>query len=261
MGASLIIAIGAQNAFVLVQGIRRNRPLLVAGICALTDAVLISAGVMGIGTLVASSPVLRLVAGIGGFAFLFVFGLKSFLSAGRGSSLDTGHSARPDQPALSAQSAQPARIGPDGPGIPDARGLPAGPSELEDQGNAAPQNLPAASGKSGAPASSAAAMTLKRTVLATLAISLLNPHVYLDTVIMLGTISGKFAGYGRYAFGAGAICASFIWFFSLAWCGRLLAPVFARPRSWQVLSVIVGLTVWLIALGLALDVWRQLSNW
>ena len=134
---------------------------------------------------------------------LFVFGLKSFRSARKAGSLDTG----------------------------------------ADSGSASPS------------------MTLKRTVRATLAISLLNPHVYLDTVIMLGAISARFAGQTRYAFGAGAICASLLWFFSLTWCGRLLAPVFARPRAWQFLAVIVGLTVWLIAFGLALDVWRQLATW
>lgn len=209
IGASLIIAIGAQNAFVLVQGIRRNHHLLVAGICALVDALLISAGVLGIGAIVASSPVLRLIAGVGGVLFLFVFGLKSFLSVRK-------------QETLSANG---------------------GPNS--------------ASGRQGDDRTA----NLKRTVLATLAVSLLNPHVYLDTVIMLGAISGNHAGDARYAFGLGAMSASFIWFFTLSWCGGLLAPVFAKPRAWQVLSVIVGLTVWAIAFGLAREVWLQVRAW
>ncbi len=198
MGASLIIAIGAQNAFVLVQGIRRNHPLPVAGLCALLDAILISVGVLGLGTLVASIPALRLIAGIGGALFLFVFGLKSLLRARERQSLTADVRAEKQK-------------------------------------------------------------SLQRTLLATLAVSLLNPHVYLDTVVMLGAISGSYAGNGRYLFGLGAVCASLCWFFLLAQCGKWLAPVFSRPRAWQVLNVLVCIIVWFIAFGLARGVWREFA--
>ncbi len=198
MGASLIIAIGAQNAFVLVQGIRRNHHVPVAGLCALLDAILISAGVLGLGTLVASSPVLRLIAGIGGALFLFIFGLKSLLRVRKRQSLQADTTAENQR-------------------------------------------------------------SLQRTLLATLAVSLLNPHVYLDTVVMLGVISGNYAGNGRYLFGLGAVCASLCWFFLLAQCGKWLAPAFSRPRAWQVLNVLVCLTVWIIAFGLIRGVWREFA--
>lgn len=192
MGASLIIAIGAQNAYVLVESVRRNHHFLLAGICALIDALLIAAGVLGLGSLVASNDVLRIGASLGGAAFLLWFGASSMRAACK-------------QGTLEAK---------------------------------------AGSGPSG----------LKKTVLGLLAVSLLNPHVYLDTVVMLGAISGSYAGQGRYFFGLGAVTASFIWFFGLAFCGARLAPVFARPRSWQVLNVIVALMVWGIAARLLWDV-------
>lgn len=187
MGASLIIAIGAQNAYVLVEALRRNHHFLLAGICACLDAALISAGVLGLGTAVAASPVLRLITGLGGAAFLICFGLGSLRAA-----------LRADAMALAEDRERP---------------------------------------------------TLKKTVLGLLAVSLLNPHVYLDTVIMLGSISGNY-GEARYLFGAGALTASFIWFFSLAFFGAKLAPVFTRPRAWQILYGLVTLMVWGIALRL-----------
>lgn len=192
-GAGLIIAIGAQNAYVLVESLRRNHHFLLAGICALIDILLISAGVLGVGTLVASSPILRLVASLGGAAFLIWFGAGSARAVFRREALE-----------------------------------------------ALPGGVP---------------KTLKKTVIGLLAVSLLNPHVYLDTMIMLGAISGSYPGNGRYFFGLGACTASVLWFFSLAFCGEKLAPVFARPRSWQILNAVVALTVWGIALSLILDVW------
>ncbi len=187
MGAGLILAIGAQNAFVLTQGIRRNHALAVSALCALLDALLIAAGVCGLGALVSENILLKHTAALGGAAFLLWFGARSLASAFK-------------QNVLSAD-AEP------------VRGLGA-------------------------------------TLAATLAISLLNPHVYLDTVVMLGAISGNYAGDGRYLFGAGAATASVLWFFSLGLAGALLAPLFARPRAWQVLNTLVCLTVWWIAAGL-----------
>lgn len=191
-GAGLIIAIGAQNAYVLVESLRRNHHFLLAGICALIDILLISAGVLGVGTLVASSPILRLIASLGGAAFLIWFGAGSARAVFRREALEA---------------------------------LPGG-----------------------------APKTFKKTLFGLLAVSLLNPHVYLDTMIMLGAISGSYPGNGRYFFGLGACTASVLWFFSLAFCGEKLAPVFARPRSWQILNAVVAFTVWGIALSLILDV-------
>lgn len=196
LGASLIVAIGAQNAFVLVQAIRREHHFVVAGICALLDALLIGAGVLGVGALVASSQILRTAAGAGGALFLFWFGFNALKTAFTLQKMD-----------LSPLSAR--------------RG------------------------------------SLKKTILALLAVSLLNPHVYLDTVIMLGAISGNYAGNGRYFFGLGAATSSVLWFFSLAFCGTLLAPVFAKPRAWQVLNVLVCAMVWLVAARLTVDVWAE----
>ena len=187
-GASLIIAIGAQNAFVLTQAIRHNHALAVAGLCAILDALLIGAGVCGVGTLVAQNEYLHATASLGGAAFLLWFGAKSLAEAFKKQSLSV------DQPSESRR--------------------------------------------------------LLPTLTATLAVSLLNPHVYLDTVVMLGAISSNFPGQGRYAFGAGAATASLIWFFTLALAGSMLAPLFRKPRAWQVLHLLVTLMVWWVAANL-----------
>lgn len=190
MGASLIIAIGAQNAFVLTQAVRRNHALPVAGLCALLDALLIAAGVCGLGTLVANNQTLKAVASLGGAAFLLWFGARSLMQVFTPNTLETGD---------------------------------------------------------------AVASGLGATLTATLAVSLLNPHVYLDTVIMLGAISGNFPGTGRYWFGTGAATASLAWFFSLSLAGTLLAPLLRRPRAWQCINMLVCLMVWWVAAGLLRD--------
>ncbi len=92
---------------------------------------------------------------------------------------------------------------------------------------------------------------LGRVLAATLAVSLLNPHAWLDTVVMLGSISGQFPGNGRYLFGLGAVSASFIWFFTLGFGGRALAPLFHKPMTWRVLDGFVCAVVWAIAFSLA----------
>lgn len=201
-GAGLIIAIGAQNAFVLTQSIRKNHALPVAGLCALLDALLIAAGVLGLGTAVARVEALRIVATFGGAAFLAWFGARSLRDAIRPQGLHAG-----------ADAASGAASGVD------------------------------SGAKSG----------LWPTLSATLAVSLLNPHVYLDTVIMLGAISGNYAGDGRYLFGAGAATASVLWFFTLCFAGRALAPVFTRPGAWRVLHLLVTAMVWRVAFGLLYD--------
>ncbi|WP_374349883.1 LysE/ArgO family amino acid transporter [Chitinimonas sp.] len=185
LGASLIIAIGAQNAFVLRQGLQGAAPLLTALVCALCDAVLISAGLLGAGALINAHPGLARWAAIFGALFLAAYGLRSFKAA-----LHPG--------AIDAAS---------GGGVTDWR----------------------------------------KVVLTTLGFSLLNPHVYLDTVVLLGSIGAQFPAAQRFSFGLGAVCASFVWFFALALGARKLAPLFSRPVSWRVLDVLIGLTMWALA--------------
>lgn len=185
-GGGLIIAIGAQNAFVLSQGVRKNHIILIPLICAVCDALLIALGVTGMGTLIASSKPLSLAAGIGGAVFLFIYGIGSFKSAYKGGSLS---------------------------------------------------------------ASQKAESSLKSIIFTTLAVTLFNPHVYLDTVVLLGSISSQFQQPGHLFFGAGAILASFIWFFSLSIGGRMLAPLFTKESSWRILDTLVGIIMWAIALS------------
>lgn len=192
LGLGLIVAIGAQNAFVLRQGLLRRHVLVVTTLCALSDAVLIAAGVAGLGGLVARSPVLLTVATLGGAAFLLAYGL------------------------LAAKRAlRPARL------------------------------TAAEEGEAG----------LGRVVAATLAFTFLNPHVYLDTVVLVGSLSARYAGDARLAFALGAMTASFLWFYSLGFGARLLAPLFARPAAWRVLDGLIACVMVAIALSL-LNAWR-----
>jgi L-lysine exporter family protein LysE/ArgO len=190
MGLSLIVAIGAQNAFVLRQGLRGEHVFAVCLTCALSDAILIVLGVTSFGRIAASSPWLGLAMRYGGAAFLAWYGARSLRSALR----STG--------ALTA----------------------------------------------GGPAQAAG---LVRTLLACLAITWLNPHVYLDTVVLLGTVSTQFPGGGA-AFAAGAVVGSFAFFFALGHGAAWLRPVFARPSAWRVLEGAIALTMWAIALELAI---------
>jgi len=190
LGLSLILAIGAQNAFVLRQGLRRQHVLAVCLTCALSDAVLITAGVAGFGWLAETAPWIQPVLRWGGAAFLLVYGALSFRNAARGG--EVLRAAGEDAPGLSA------------------------------------------------------------TVLTCLALTWLNPHVYLDTLVLIGSVSTEFPG-EQTAFAAGAMLASFLFFFSLGYGARFLAPIFARPRAWRVLDVGVGLVMWTIAAGLVLD--------
>ncbi len=190
MGGGLIVAIGAQNAYVLSQAVRKNYLLTIPLICIVCDAVLIAVGVSGVGTLVASSPRLSGVATWGGAAFLFWYGARAFKSAWRGGSLEADNEAAP---------------------------------------------------------------SFKAAVLATLAVTLLNPHVYLDTVILMGSVSGQYSQTGRVLFGAGAVSASILWFFSLSFGGQLLAPLFRRPVAWRILDGLVCAVMWTIALSLVMN--------
>ncbi len=186
-GSGLIIAIGAQNAFVLTQGVRRSHYIIIPLICALCDAALIILGVTGMGAVIAASKTISLIAGVGGAVFLFFYGLGSFRSAVKGGILQSD-------------------------------------ADLQ--------------------------TSLKKAVLTTFAVTLLNPHVYIDTVILLGSIAGQFNAPGHLYFGAGACLASFLWFFSLSLGGKVLTPLFTRQISWRILDTIVGMIMWTIALSI-----------
>jgi L-lysine exporter family protein LysE/ArgO len=184
LGFSLIMAIGAQNAFVLRQGLRQEHVFWICLTCAGSDAVLIYAGVVGVGAVSDAIPGFELVMRLAGAGFLIWYGARSLLAARRG-----GEALKPES------------------------------------GQTSKALLP---------------------VLATvLALTWLNPHVYLDTVVLLGSISAQYPQ--PLFFGLGATLASFAFFFSLGYGATLLAPVFARPRSWQVLEIVIGLTMWAIA--------------
>ncbi|MCI3242308.1 LysE/ArgO family amino acid transporter [Streptomyces spinosisporus] len=180
-GLSLIVAIGAQNAFVLCQGIRRDAVLAVVGICALSDALLIALGVGGVGAVVVAWPEALTVVGWVGGAFLLCYGV---LAARR--------VLRPGGDALRTE------------------GDPAG--------------------------------SRKRAVLTCLALTWLNPHVYLDTVFLLGSIAAD-RGALRWTFGLGAALASLCWFVALGFGGRALGRFLARPAAWRVLDGLVAATM------------------
>ena len=187
-GLSLIVAIGAQNAFVLRQGIRNEHVLPVVILCAVSDLVLIVAGVAGVGALVTAHPQLMTIARYGGAAFLLGYGL------------------------LAARRAlQPAVMTP---------------------GDAGSARLPAV-------------------LLTCLALTFLNPHVYLDTVVLLGTLASQ-QGEGRWRFGAGAALASLVWFFGLGFGARQLAGLFAKPVTWRILDGVIALTMIALSVSLAL---------
>jgi L-lysine exporter family protein LysE/ArgO len=183
-GLSLIIAIGAQNAFVLRQGVRRDAVLAVVGICALSDALLITLGVAGVGAVVVAWPgALTAIGWIGG-AFLLGYGA---LAARR--VIRPGGALRADGEAEGSR---------------------------------------------------------RRAVLTCLALTWLNPHVYLDTVLLLGSVAAD-RGPLRWTFGLGAALASLCWFAALGFGARLLGRFLARPAAWRVLDALVAATM--IALG------------
>lgn len=185
----LIAAIGAQNAFVLRQGLKREYVGLVVLLCAVSDALLIAAGVAGFSAAVRALPWLVPVMLWGGVAFLLVYGAMRFRAAMSGGA------------ALAAAAQVPAS---------------------------------------------------KRRVVATcLALTWLNPHVYLDTLGLLGALSTQHAP-DEWVFGIGAMTASFFFFASLGYGARLLAPVLARPRAWVVVEAVIGLVMWAIAASLVL---------
>lgn len=190
MGLSLIVAIGAQNAFVLRQGLRHEHVFWVALTCASSDAVLITVGVAGFGRMAVALPWLDPVMRYGGAAFLLAYGARSLRSALRGT----------------------------------------GALEVSEGAVAEP---------------------LGRVLAACLAITWLNPHVYLDTVVLLGSVAVQFPG-SRVAFGAGAVTGSFLFFFALAYGAKRLRPVFARPVAWRILEGVIAAIMATIAVTLVL---------
>lgn len=187
LALSLIVAIGAQNAFILRQGLLRQHVFVLCLICTLSDAVLISAGVAGLGALVSSSPMLMKVVTLGGAAFLFAYAALAFYRAWR-------------------------------------------PQALHAAGNAK--------------------TSLKAAIAACLAFTFLNPHVYLDTVVLLGSLSAQYEGGGRVQYALGAIFAATMWFFGLGYGARLLEPIFAKPSAWRVFDMLIGLVMVAIGVGL-----------
>jgi L-lysine exporter family protein LysE/ArgO len=185
---SLIAAIGAQNAFVLRQGLRREHVVWVVLTCALSDALLITLGVTGFGAASRMAPWLGQAMLWAGVAFLVVYGALRFRAAWQGGA------------AL----------------------------------------MPANTGT----------VPLGRVIATCLVLTWANPHVYLDTVMLLGSISTRYAPHSG-LFGAGAALGSFAFFSALGFGARLLAPAFAKPQAWVVLEVVVGCTMWAIAAGLA----------
>jgi L-lysine exporter family protein LysE/ArgO len=186
---ALIVAIGAQNAFVLRQGIKREHVLAVVGVCAVSDALLITLGVAGLGSLVQQSPALLALARYGGAAFLIGYGVLAARRALREESM----TAAPD-----------------------------------------------------------AALSLRAAITACLAFTYLNPHCWLDTVVLLGSIASQQPAGARAWFGIGATTASFVWFFALGFGARALRGLFARPRAWKLLDASIAIVMWGIAASLLL---------
>ena len=185
---ALILAIGAQNAFVLRQGLMQAHVFWLCLLCALSDAILIAAGVIGFGALVTLYPAFPRMMSLGGAAFLLVYGALRFLAAWRGDyhMVIEGKSAR-----------------------------------------------------------------LWATLTIGAAFTWLNPHVYLDTLGLIGAISTQYGDLAdRLFFGIGAVSASFVFFFSLGYGAQLLAPVMQNARAWRVLDLGIGTVMWLLAAGL-----------
>lgn len=190
LSLSLILAIGAQNAFVLRQGLLREHIGWVVLVCATSDAILIAIGVAGFGAISTTLPLLGEMMRWGGALFLFVYGALRFRAAFQGGA------------ALRPQDTTKASLG--------------------------------------------------RVLMTCLILTWANPHVYLDTVVLLGSIAAQYAPYGLF-FGIGAAVGSFSFFVVLGYGARLLGPIFAKPRAWVYLEVIVGLTMWMIATTLVIS--------
>jgi L-lysine exporter family protein LysE/ArgO len=187
-GFALILAIGAQNAFVLRQGLMRQHVFWLCLLCATSDAILITAGVLGFGYLVTLYPAFPQIMALAGAAFLFVYGALRFHAAWRGDY----------QMQIAGQSA-----------------------------------------------------ALSKVLLTGAAFTWLNPHVYLDTLGLVGAVSTQFTDQGeKAAFGLGAVAASYVFFFSLGYGARFLAPVMQSAKAWRRLDLLIGIVMWALAFKL-----------
>lgn len=195
LGASMIIPIGAQNAYVLNQGIKRNHHLTTATVCSICDVIFISLGIFGGGALLSSNETLLLCVTLGGIAFLTLYGTLSLKSA----------LASADHQEKQAEVMARGRRG---------------------------------------------------VILGALAVTVLNPHLYLDTVVILGSIGGQFEGHERIAFAAGTIMASFVWFYSLSIGAAKLGPTLSKPRVKRMIDCLVAAMMFFIAAHLAHGLWE-----
>jgi len=186
-GLSLIIAIGAQNAFVLRQGLTRKYIIPVVMICALSDALLITLGTAGLGALIQAIPLLLEILRWLGVGYLTWFGVSAVLKVLAKDSLHISEDSL---------------------------------------------------------------VSLKKTVLMTLGFTFLNPHVYLDTVILVGGLANQF-GDSKWFFALGAVCASFIWFFSLGSTASKMAVLMAKPLFWKILDAFIAAVMFSLAINLA----------
>jgi L-lysine exporter family protein LysE/ArgO len=245
LGGSLIIAIGAQNAFLLKQGLQGRHVLLCAAVCMGCDIVLIGLGVSSVGRVVASNAALLGLIRVAGALFLFEYGRRAAWAAWRPGAADP---LAPGGLAEAGRTAQGAGLC--GLVAPGAATFATGPGGAA---VSAPAPLAvSAKASAAAPARASAALTQRGPALRTaLALSLLNPHAWLDTVVLLGAIGAQQPGEaGRYVFAAGAMSASLLWFSCLGLGARLLAPLFALPHAWRVLDGLIAATMWGIALSL-----------
>jgi L-lysine exporter family protein LysE/ArgO len=187
LSAGLIIAIGAQNMFVLRQGLKREHVPPIVLFCALADAALIVAGVNGLGAVLALIPGLSLVLSLGGAAFLSWYGISALRRAADPAALVVGHEG---------------------------------------------------------------GMTLGAALAGAAAFTFLNPHVYIDTVMLMGAVGVSLPPLERPLFMTGAALASLVWFSALGFGARFLAPLFARPMAWRVLDVAIGVMMLTLAASL-----------
>lgn len=195
VSGGLIVAIGAQNAHILKQGILKNHVFWVALTCFLCDFVLISLGVLGMGSLIAQSPIATIVLAVVGALFLTVYGTRAFINTMRGDG------------TLSVDATQ-------------------------------------------------QATTLVAAISTTLALTLLNPHVYLDTVVIIGGVASTLGDKERWMFLVGSLMASATWFFGLGYGARLLIPLFKKPITWRILDALIAVIMWIIAINLAIYAYR-----
>lgn len=189
LGLSLIVAIGAQNSYVLKKGILKSNVFTTAITCALIDVILIILGILGLGSIINKNKTFMILATLFGVLFLSYYGITSIMKAiNRSESFIVEENKEND--------------------------------------------------------------SLKKTILSILALSLLNPHVYLDTVILIGSIGSKYPINQRLDFLIGTCLASFVWFFGLAYGARILIPLFKKEITWKILDILIGITMLLISWGL-----------